>query len=145
MIQKRYEDSTKLIVDANELELTGTAQVLVYREDKWYDEITVDLQGQEEKFEELKPLIVYAAQNLCKMDVIAQRYSALHGDSKFVEGYKVAYICLGALEEISVYYYGMRENTEFEVIFQRVGDELLLKSFGMTKNIPPDWDKAFEL
>lgn len=142
MIYQRYKDSGKLITDVHELELTQNAQVLIYREDQWYDEVFVDLEGRAERFEKLKPHIVFVAENLSKMDAIAQKYSELHGNRSFADGFEVAYILLDAPDRIRLGYYGMRENTEFEVIFQRIDDALILKSFGMVKDIPVDWDKG---
>lgn len=141
MIRKRYVDTTKLITDIEKLELTSAGEILIYCGDKWYDEVTVNLEVQEEKFEELKSVIACIAKNLYKIDLIAQRYNTLYGDGKFVSSYEIGYICLNALDEISVRYYGMEVNTEFDVIFQYINDEFLLKSFGMRKNIPLDWDR----
>lgn len=44
----------------------------------------------------------------------------------------MAYIGLQTLDEIRVRYYGLQVNTEFDVVFQCVGDEFLLKSFGIS-------------
>ncbi|GFI23596.1 hypothetical protein IMSAGC011_02385 [Lachnospiraceae bacterium] len=74
MIQKRYTDIAQLITNIDKLELTDVGEVLIYCGDKWYGEVTVNLGGKEEKFEELKPMIVHIAKNLCKIDLIAQRY-----------------------------------------------------------------------
>lgn len=141
MIKKRYTDTAQLITNIDKLELTDAGEVLIYCGDKWYDEVTVNLEGEEEKFEELKPMIAHVAKNLWKIDLIAQRYDTLYGDGKFFYSYEVAYICFSTLDEISVRYYGMQVNTEFDVVFQCANDEFRLKSFGMRKNIPPDWNK----
>lgn len=140
-MQKRYTDTAKLITNIDKLELTDAGEVLIYCGDKWYDEVTVNLKGKEEKFEELKPVIAYLAKNLCKIDLIAQRYDTLYEDGNFANSCEVAYICLNTLDEISVRYYGTQVNTEFDVVFQCVNDEFLLKSFGMRKNIPLDWNR----
>lgn len=142
MVKKRYTDTAKLITNIDKLELTDAGEVLIYRGDKWYGEVTVNLEGKEEKFEELKPVIAYVAKNLCKIDLIAQRYDTLYGDGKLVYSCEMAYICLNALDEIRVRYYGMQVNTEFDVVFQYVNDEFLLKSFGMRENIPIDWNSG---
>ena len=94
MIYKRYKDADKLIVDADGLKLSDDALVLIYHEDKWYDDVLIDLEGQAVSFEKLKPYIIFAAKNLAEMDVIAQKYSALHGDGRFVDGYEVTYVFL---------------------------------------------------
>lgn len=138
MMQKRYTDTEKLITNLDDFVLTDERDVLIYSGDQWYSEVSVDLEGKEDKFEELKPMISYIAKNLCNMDLIAQKYCS---DCKFASHYEVAYIDLNALDEISLRYYGMQENTEFDVVFQCVDDRFLLKSFGTVKNIPLDWDK----
>lgn len=142
MIKKRYIDTTKLITNIDNLTLTDEGDVLIYYGDEWYIEVSVDLHGKEEQFEQLKPMIVYLAKNLCNIDMIAQKYSALDDkDDEFVYNYEIAYIDISALDEISVTYYGMRVNTQFDVVFQCVDNQFLLKSFGTRKNIPLDWNK----
>lgn len=141
LMYKRYADENNLITDVNELQLSDQSEVLIYREDEWYDEIVVILSGQEDRFEELKPLISLAAKNLCEMDYMAQRYSALHGDNEFADGYVVSYICFPDSDLISLTYYGTNENTEFDVVFQYRNDRFLLKSFGMNKDVKEDWDQ----
>lgn len=138
LIHERYADNLKLVVDANELKLIDETQVLIYFGDKRYNEVTVDLEEEVSKFEELRPYIIFIAKNLCTMDCIAQKYS---GDSKFAYMYEVAYICFDVLDIISLRYYGMNENTEFDVVFQYLNGDFILKSFGMVKNIPLNWDK----
>lgn len=140
-MRERYADSLKLIVDVNELQLTKWGTVLVYRGDEQHDEIAVNLGEQEEKFEDLKPYLACIAKNLCKMDSIAQKYTALHGNSSFADDYEAAYICLDASDKVRLGYYGINENTEFDVVFQHINGDFILKSFGMVKNIPSDWDK----
>ncbi len=134
MIQKRYTDTTKLITNIDNLRLTDAGEVLIYCGDKWYSEVTINLEGKKEKFEELKPMIVYIAKSLWKIDLITQKYNTLHEDGKFTYNYEVAYICFNTLDEICVRYYGIQMNTEFDVVFQCVNDEFLLKSFGMRTN-----------
>lgn len=141
MIHERYTDTAKRITNSEQLELTDTGEVLIYCGDKWHGEVTVNLQGREDQFEELKQVIVYIAKNLCKIDLTAQRYNALYGDGKFAYSYEMAYICLEPSDKISVRYYGIQENTEFDVVFQCANEEFRLKSFGMMKNIPPDWNR----
>ena len=53
MIYKRYKDADKLIVDADGLKLSDDALVLIYHEDKWYDDVLIDLEGQAVSFEKL--------------------------------------------------------------------------------------------
>jgi len=138
LIHKRYNNKSKLIADANNLQLTNGTEVMIYREDQWHDDVVVDLEEQAEKFEELKQLIVFVAENLCKMDCIAQKYD---GDDKFAYGYAVAYVCIDMPDRIKLTYYGMTVNTEFDVVFQHINGEFILKSFGMVKDISPNWDK----
>lgn len=138
MIHNRYNNKSKLITNINEFQLTNETEVIIYREEQYYDEIVVDLERQVDKFDELKPFIGFVAENLSKMDCIAQKYD---GDDKFAENYAIAYICLDAPDTIKLTYFGTFVNTEFDVVFQCLNGELVLKSFGTTKNIPSDWNK----
>lgn len=137
MIYKRYNDESKLITNTDEFQLINETEVLIYREDQWYGEVIVDLGSQADKFDELKPFIRLVAENLCKMDCIAQKYN---GDNKFAENYAIAYICLDVPDTIKLTYFGTFVNTEFDVVFQYTNGKLILKSFGTVKNIPLDWD-----
>ena len=139
MIYKRYKDADKLIVDADGLKLSDDALVLIYHEDKWYDDVLMDLEGQTVSFEKLKPYIIFAAKNLVEMDVIAQKYSALHGDGRFVDGYEVTYVFLDVPDRIRLRYCGINQNSEFDVVFQYIDGGFSLKSFGMKKDIPSNW------
>lgn len=136
MVRERYNDKSKLITDTNELQLTNRAEVMIYREDLWQEEIVVELEGQTENFEELKPFIVFVAENLCKMDCIAQRFSQKHSaDEQFADSYIIAYISLDMPDRIKLTYYGTLENTCFDVVFQYTNNEFILKSFGTIKDI----------
>lgn len=136
MAHKRYNDENRLITDRNQLQLTNGTEVVIYREDAFHEDIVVELEGQADQFEELKPLIAFAAANLCEMDCVAQEYD---GDEQFAEHYEAAYVCLDAPDRIRITYFGACENTEFDVVFQRENSDLVLKSFGMVKDIAPDW------
>lgn len=138
MIHKRYNNKSKLITDINKLQRTNETEVIIYDGDKFYNEVVVNLNGQVDKFDELKPFIGFVAENLSKMDCIAQKYD---GDDKFAENYEIAYICLNAPDIIKLTYFGTFVNTEFDVVFQCLNGELALKSFGTVKNIPLDWDR----
>ena len=74
------------------------------------DDVLIDLEGQAVSFEKLKPYIIFAAKNLAEMDVIAQKYSALHGDGRFVDGYEVTYVFLDAPDRIRLRYCGINQN-----------------------------------
>lgn len=141
MLKKRYADFDKLITDIDKLELTDEREVLIYHNDKFYDDVFVYLDDDKEDFEKLKPFIAFLAENLWKLDMIAQRYDDIYNNSNLAQSYEAAYIRLKAPNEVSIEYYGMRENTEFDVVFKHEEDKFILKSFGMRKNIPDDWDK----
>lgn len=138
MIHKRYNDKSKMITDINKLQITNETEVIIYDGDKFYNEVVVSLKGQVDKFDELKPFIGFVAENLSKMDCIAQKYD---GHDKFDENYAIAYVCLNAPDIIKLTYFGMIMNTEFDVVFQCLNGELVLKSFGTVKNIPSNWDR----
>ncbi len=82
-------------------------------------------------------MIVFIAENLCKMDYIAQKYTR---DNKFAYSYMVAYIYIEIPDRVKLTYYGTIQNTEFDVTFQHINSEFILKSFGMVKDIQPNWD-----
>lgn len=141
LIRKRYTDKTRLIADANELKLTDRTLIQIYQEDKWYDEVYIDLEKQAVNFEELKSYIIFIARNLCEIDAIVQKYLLLHGNAAFADDCQIAYLYFDEPDKIRITYYGTHINTEFDVLFQHINDKFILKSCGMVKNIPSDWDK----
>lgn len=141
MIQERYNDKSKLITDVNKFQLTNETEVVIYQEDERHNDVAVDLEGQAERFEELKPLIKLVAENLCKMDCIAQKYDK---SDDFTDNFEAAYIYFDSdmPDKIILTYDGTTVNTEFDVVFQYTEGAFLLKSFGMVKDIPADWDSG---
>lgn len=131
MIQKRYTDTTKLIANADALQLTNQTEVVIYRKDKWQDEIIVDLQEQAENFAQLKPYLAYIAQNLSNMDCMVQKYSK---EPKFALDFILAYVYIDFPNHIILEYWGTTVNTTFQVIFEQANDKFRLKKYG-TKTI----------
>ncbi len=124
MLHERYTDISKLITNMDELQLTNGNEVIVYHEDKWYTEVVVCLESQIEKFNELKAFIAFVAQNLSKMDIIVQEYSE---DNAFAYHFQIGYLYLDMPNRIRLEYWGMVENTEFEVVFEYTDGEFVLK------------------
>lgn len=143
MIRSRYADRSKIITDEKKLQLTDETQVMIFRGDEIYSEVVVDLEERAAEFEKLKSLIVFIAGSLDEMDRIAQKYAE---DSHFTEHYEAVIVYLDGHDRLRLEYWGMIENTVFDVIFQYNIEEtengLILKAFGMQKDIPPDWDKG---
>lgn len=81
----------------------------------------------------------YLEENLEKMDHISQKFSAFRGDENFAEENEIAYAEITE-NEIILTYFGTVVNTEFDVVFARKNGGFALKSFGMLKNIPDDWE-----
>ena len=127
MLHKRYTDNTKLISNADELQLTNQTEVVIYRKDKWQDEIIVDLEEQAENFEQLKPYIAYIAQNLSNMDCMVQKYSK---EPKFAFDFILAYVYMDLSNHIILEYWGTTVNTTFQVIFEQANGKFHLKKCG---------------
>ena len=142
MIQRRYTEQKELIQHADELELTGGRSVLLYRGNQWLEEVSVDLGREADRFEALRPYLLKIGAALSGLDASVQKYSALYGgDSRFSEHYYVADMGLEGDGVLRLTYFGSVENTEFDVCFQDMGDRFLLRSYGMKKEIPPDWEE----
>lgn len=141
MINKRYTDQEKLIINTEKLKLTDCTLVQIYHGDKWYGEVFIDLENSAAEFEKLKPHIVFVAEKLCEMDTIIQKYSIFRGDTRFADHYEIAYIYFDKPDRIRLTYYGTCVNTMFDVVFQYINNKFILKSSGSVENIPPDWDK----
>lgn len=135
MIIPRYNDKSKTITD-NYVLING--EVLIYEEDDHYDAVSVCLDSDSD-FKALIPEIEFIARNLEKMDIIAQKYSAYRKDTNFAAENNIAYAGFSE-NEITLTYFGTEVNTEFEVVFVKNKGNVSLKSFGMIKSIPDNWE-----
>lgn len=78
---------------------------------------------------------------ICELDNMAQKYHSVRHPALEQFPYDLANIYIDGQEDIRLEYYGIIENTEFDVGFKFVENRFVLKSYGMIKDIPEDWDK----
>ena len=133
----RYQDIDKFITDVNELRMDKDGGVYISNEEDYG--IMVDLEEQMDKFEELKSQIVFAAEHIGELDNMVQRYSKKRWNET-VEDY-VALVYIDEPNLITLEYWGARVNTQYLVEFEYTDNQFVLKSFGINKDIPADWDK----
>ena len=133
----RYQDIDKFITDVNELRMDKDGGVYISSEEDYG--IMVDLEEQMDKFEELKSQIVFAAEHIGELDNMVQRYSRKRWNET-LEDY-VALIYIDEPNIVTLEYWGARVNTQYLVEFEYTDNQFVLKSFGMNKDIPADWDK----
>ena len=141
MIHERYKDKERLLLNADQLTLTEDTLVQIYQGDKFFDEVFIDLEEDVEKFELLKPYMIWIAENLCQMDIIVQKYNILRGLPKFAMEFSIGNIYLELPDKIRIRYYGTYENTEFVVLLQYINDKFILQQYGNRTDILQDWDK----
>lgn len=133
----RYQDIDKFITDVNELRMDKDGGVYISSEEDYG--IMVDLEEQMDKFEELKPQIVFVAEHIGELDNMVQRYSRKRWNET-LEDY-VALVYIDEPNIVTLEYWGARVNTQYLVEFEYTDNQFVLKSFGMNKDIPADWDK----
>lgn len=136
----RYGDPGKFITDPDKLELDQHALVYISAEEDY--DIAVDLEGQEEKFDALRPSIAFVAKNICRLDDLVQRYDQERerGGGRFPYSLNLVYVDEPYL---ILEYCGMIENTTFDVVFRQEDGKFILEGFGMRNNLPPDWSVEF--
>jgi hypothetical protein len=140
LVYKRYTDRSKLI-DCSQLKFSGESQIRIYDGDDWFGEVTVYLNRAREALEESKKRIAFAAENLWKMDYTIQKYDeSKNGGSHFADSYEAAYLCFEGQDRITLTYYGITENTEFDAVFCHAEGRLVLKSLGLEKQIAYELD-----
>ena len=135
----RYGDPGKFITDPDKLELDQHALVYISAEEDY--DIAVDLEGQEEKFDALRPFIAFVAKNICRLDDLAQRFDAAHGGN----GYFRHLLAIVFVDEPYVIfeYWSIDVNSTFDVVFHCEETRFVLESFGTLLNLPPDWSVEF--
>lgn len=137
-MHNRYDDPGKLVTDPERLELINGAEVCLWRGSGF--EIVADLEGRTEEFERLRPFLALAAAHLGEMDNTAQRFNRL-----YCKGAGFPYTLSVVYPDepyIVLEYWGEQENTQFDVVFEHKNGGFELRSFGLVREIPPDWDKA---
>lgn len=133
----RYSDITKFITDSSQLKIEYGSYVYISKEEDY--DIAVDLDENIDKFEALKPFIVFLAKHICELDNITQRFwNRRHPDDIMEDILSIVYI---DGNDIILEYWGATVNTQYDVIFEYKNNWFRLKSFGAIKDIPGDWDK----
>ena len=135
----RYSDASKLIKNIDDIKLEKNHQIVIFSGDKFLNDVVLEVGNLEDEFDKVRPFLFFIAQHFYRMDDIASEYSAVHGERQFVYKYEIAAISIDYEGLLHILYFGMTENTEFEVVFQFDKDEFVLKKFGMAENIPKNW------
>lgn len=135
----RYGDLSKFVTDLDKLELVNGSEVYISDEEDY--DIVVDLEGQEEKFDALRPFIVFVAKNVCRLDDLAQGFDAAHGGNGHFR-----HLLSGVFVDepyIIFDYWSMDVNSVFDVVFRCEDGRFILESFGILHDLPPDWSVEF--
>ena len=135
----RYGDLSKFVTDPDKLELVNGSEVYISSEEDY--DIVVDLKGQEEKFDALRSFIAFTAKNICRLDDLVQRFDCdRYGSKRFPYSLEIVF-----LDEprIIFEYWGMVENTSFDVVFRCEEKRFVVESMGTLLNLPPDWSVEF--
>ncbi len=145
----RYGNTNKFITDIDKLKMDKYGTVYISEEDDY--DISVCLDEQMERFEELKPVIIKVAEHVCELDNIVQRYykkCCKNSQKYYKERYNIddfedypETIYIDKPNMIALEYWGTRENTQYLVKFEEIDNKFILKSFGMVDDIPADWDE----
>lgn len=130
----RYDDLGKFITDSSQLRITNATEVYISSDENYG--IVVDLDGQADKFEALKPFIVFLAEHICELDNMAQRFSSLRHPNERHFPFDLAIIYLEEPDIVRLEYWGILENTVFDVAFRYKENEFELIKFGMLDHIP---------
>lgn len=140
--KSRYERNI-LINSMEELSLRirSGEDIIIFGADKWYEDIILCLEDEEEWTDEMKLFAYFISQNFYQMDNIAAEYNAHYGDRKFVDDFQLAIIYINSKSQIRLEYWGIKDNTQFDICFEYISERFILKSFGLEKDIPFDWNK----
>lgn len=135
----RYGNNKKFILDVNELKIVDGSYVYISKEEDY--DIAIDLDDRVSEFEKLKQYIVFVAEHICELDNITQKfnYRSYPEEKEFTDILSVVYI--DEPDIIALEYLGATVNTQYLVEFKYEEHRFKLKSFGMVKDIPDDWDK----
>ncbi len=145
----RYDDMNKFITDIDKLRMDKYGTVYISEEEDYG--ISVCLEEQMKRFEELKPVIIKVAEHICELDNVVQRYykkCCKNSQKYYKEHYNIddfednlVIVYIDAPNIITFEYWGARENTQYLVEFEEIDDKFILKSFGSVEDIPADWDE----
>ncbi len=145
----RYDDMNKFITDIDKLRMDKYGTVYISEEEDY--DISVCIEEQMERFEELKPVIIKVAEHICELDNVVQRYykkCCKNSQKYYKERYNIddfeddlVIVYIDEPNIITFEYWGVRENTQYLVEFEEIDDKFILKSFGSVEDIPANWDE----
>lgn len=135
----RYSDKSKFIADESRIEFYEDCYIRISDEDDYDMEIVLTKGARD--IADIKKYIISLIGYICELDNMAQKYLSIQHPALDQFPYDLANIYIDGPEDIRLGYYGIIENTEFDVGFKFVENRFVLRSYGMTKDIPEDWDK----
>lgn len=135
----RYGDRLKFVSDEREIKIYDECYIPISSEDDY--DMAVYLETGVREHEEIKKYILSLIEHICELDNITQKYNSVRFPHEQDFPYELVNIHIERLGDIRLEYWGCIENTQFNVGFKWVKNRFFLKSFGMIKDIPEDWDK----
>ena len=163
----RYGDISKFITDIDQLQVTDDEVVYISSEDNY--DIAIGLGGCYDTFENLKPFMVTIAKHICEMDNIVLKFNrTMRLNNKSLStslgnGYRYDYstnvekepvpikkkfsyiLSLVYIEKpnfVTFDYWATDQDNQFYVTFEYKDGRFFLRTYGMVKCIPDDWDKS---
>ena len=135
----RYGDRTKLITDVSQIKIYDDCYIPISGEDDY--DIAIYLEKGATEIDDIKKYILSLIEYICELDNTTQKYNSIRYPQESDFPYELVNIHIDGFEDIRLEYWGCIENTQFYVSFKWVQTRFILKSFGLIKDIPEDWDK----
>lgn len=135
----RYGDRSKFIEDESEIKIYEECYIPISGEEDY--DMAIYLEKGATEIDDIRKYILSLIEHICELDNIIQKYNSIRFPQERDFPYILVNIHIDGLDDIRLEYWGCIENTQFYVGFKWVQNRFILKSFGMIKDIPEDWDK----
>ena len=135
----RYGDRSKFVTEERQIEIFDECYIPISGETDY--DMAVYLEKGVAENGDIKKYILALIEHICELDNITQKYNSIRFPQEQDFPYELVNIHIERLEDIRLEYWGCIENTQFDVGFKWVQNRFILKSFGLIKDIPEDWDK----
>lgn len=134
----RY-DRSMFIADEREIKIYGECYVSIFKEGDY--EIGIFLGKGALEIDDIKKYIMSLIEHICELDNIVQKYNSIRYPQEHDFPFELNCIQIDGPKDIRFQYDCYLYNTSFDVGFKWIENQFVLKSFGMVKDIPEDWDK----
>ena len=134
----RYGDRSKFIEEESEIKIWDECYITISCEEDY--DMAIYLEKGATEIDDIRKYTLSLVEYICELDNTVQKYNSIRFPEEHDFPYELVNIHIDRFEDLRLEYWGC-ENTQFYASFKWVQKRFILKTFGLIKDIPEDWDK----